>query len=214
MSDADEEGAGGFARGSACATMPDPLAMLVEEHGKVGVVLDGLEAMSQAAEVGAFSDAGRIRDILWFLREFTDGRHHAKEEELLFPVMEMRGLSRESGPTRTMRLEHVQGRKLVTLIAALIEGDGTGRDPDWKEIAWASLAYVRLLRAHIQKENHCIFSIADGILGPTEKDALGAAFLRIDRDWAEKHGPEGAHRVESVLRACHLYLDTLWSRPG
>lgn len=214
MSDTEKDDTGGIARGSASATMPDPLAMLVEEHGKVGVLLDGLVAMAQAAEVGAFSDSGKIRDILWFLREYTDGRHHAKEEELLFPVLEMRGLPREAGPTQAMRLEHVQGRKLVALIEALIGGDGSERGPDWKEIAWASLAYVRLLRAHIQKENHCIFGIAEEILGPTEKDSLGAAFLRIDREWAEMHGPAGAHRVESVLRACHLYLDTLWSRPG
>lgn len=214
MSDTNKQDAGKPAHERASALMPDPVEMLVEEHDKVDVVLDGLEAMAQAAEVGAFSDAGMIRDILWFLREFTDGRHHAKEEELLFPVLEMRGLPREGGPTQTMRLEHVQGRKLVTLIAALIEGDGTGRGPDWKEIALASLAYVRLLRAHIQKENHCIFGIADEILGPTEKDALGAAFLRVDRDWAEKHGPEGERRVERLLSACHLYLDTLWSRSG
>lgn len=184
---------------SACVT--DPVAILVEEHRKIGLILDGLEAVALAAETGAFTNAALIRDILWFLREYADGRHHAKEEQLLFPVLELMGLSREAGPTQGMRMEHVQGRKLVALLAGLTAVDGKRPETDWKETALAALAYVRLLRSHIQKENHCLFAIADELLGPEEKTALAGAFLRVDREWAEAHGPEGELRVEGLLHA-------------
>lgn len=183
----------------ACAT--DPVAILLEEHRKIGLILDGLEAVAQAAAAGAFTNAALVREILWFLREFTDGRHHAKEEELLFPVLELMGLSREAGPTHGMRLEHVQGRKLVALLADMTAVDVDAREPDWQEIALAALAYVRLLRSHIQKENHCLFALADELLGQEEKAALAGAFLRVDREWTEAHGAEGDLRVEELLRA-------------
>lgn len=176
-------------------------------------VLDGLEAMAAAAEVGAFTDAGKILDILWFLREFTDGKHHAKEEEYLFPVLELRGLAAEGGPTGTMRLEHAQGRQLVSLATSLLETPPDG-EPDWKEIALVFQAYVRLLRAHIHKENHCIFGIADEILGPAEKDALAAAFVRVDRKWARVNGQVAEDRVARVLKASRDFVEGLWSNPA
>jgi hemerythrin-like domain-containing protein len=193
--------------------MRNPMEMLVEEHRKVECVLDGLEAMASAAEVGAFSDAEWILEILWFLREFTDGKHHAKEEEYLFPALEARGLAAKGGPTGTMRLEHAQGRQLVSLAASLLKTPSEG-EPDWKEVALVCQAYVRLLRAHIQKENHCIFGIADEILGPTEKDALAAAFGRVDRDWAKVNGEDAEARVERVLKASKKFVDGLWSNPA
>lgn len=195
------------------ARMRNPMEMLVEEHRKVECVLDGLEAMASAAEVGAFSDAGRILEILWFLREFTDGKHHAKEEEYLFPALESRGLPAKGGPTGTMRLEHTQGRQWVSLATSLLGAPPEG-GPDWKEVALVCQAYVRLLRAHIQKENHCIFGIAEQILGPTDKDALAAAFGRVDREWARVNGEEAEARVARVLKASREFVDGLWSNPA
>lgn len=186
---------------SPIATASDPIAILETEHRAIEHVLRGLEAVAEAAAVGAFTNAALIRDVVAFLREYADGRHHAKEEELLFPALELLGLSAEAGPTRGMRLEHVQGRKLVALLGELsAEGESEGKI-DWREVSLAALAYVRLLRSHIHKEDHCLFAIAREMLGPTEKEALGRAFLRVDREWAESRGPEGDARIERVLRA-------------
>lgn len=196
--------------GQEIGTAIDPIAVLKDEHRKIEIVLDGLESMASAAEAGAYPDVRGIQEILWFLREFTDVRHHAKEEELLFPVLELRGLPRESGPTSAMRHEHIQGRKLVKLLGTLLSEESSPV-PDWEQVALASLAYVRLLRAHIQKENHCIFEIAGQMLGSVELDALGAAFVRVDTGWAHKHGPEAGVRLERVLQKCGFFPDRVGS---
>ncbi|MEO6096055.1 MAG: hemerythrin domain-containing protein [Fibrobacteria bacterium] len=194
--------------------MSDPIEMLKEEHRKVECVLDGLEAIAEAASVGAFSDRDLLTEILWFLREFTDVSHHAKEEEYLFPALEMRGMPVIGGPTGTMRLEHVKGRQLVSLAGSLLDPAFAPGGPDWKEIALVCDAYARLLRAHIQKENHCVFGIAREILGPTELDLLGEAFHRVDSDWNASHGSEGLARVERILARSKRYVDTLWCKSG
>lgn len=186
----------------------DPIRILKDEHDKIELVLLGLEGIAKAAAVGAFTNTLLVRDVVWFLREYADAKHHAKEESLLFPVLELHGMDRVGGPTEVMRQEHIQGRKLAALLAELTSGDAPHLEPDWREVSTAALAYVSLLRVHISKENHCLFAIADDIFGPTEKDALASAFRRVDRQWNEVHGREGEDRVMRLLQAFRPTLES------
>jgi hemerythrin-like domain-containing protein len=184
----------------------DPIEILLTEHSQIKTILDGLEAMAEAAEVGAFTDRGTLLEVGWFLKEYTDVKHHTKEEEYLFPVLELLGVPAKGGPTDVMRQEHIQGRKLVGLIHSLLEVDSENSNLQWAEIAGASLAYVRLLRSHIEKEDHCVFGLADGMLTPPEKEALASVFGRVDREWDRQNGTEASNRVEAILGTVKNYL--------
>lgn len=190
----------------------DPIQKLKEEHQEIECVLDGLEAMASAAEVGAFTDEEKILELIWFFKEFTDGKHHSKEEEYLFPILELLGLPSKGGPTEVMRLEHVQGRKLVGLLNSILENGREGSGTDWTELARVALAYVNLLRSHIEKENHCIFEIADDLLGLTEKEAISAVFGRVDQAWLNRNGNEADAHVAGILDMSKAYQDGLWSK--
>ena len=54
---------------------------------------------------------------LWapdFFQQFADQCHHAKEEDVFFPVLKQRGIPEQGGPIGVMLHEHVLGRSCVS----------------------------------------------------------------------------------------------------
>lgn len=149
---------------------------LMDEHRMIEQVLSCVEKMSEIALRDGELDAEAARDAIAFLREFADRRHHGKEEDLLFPAMEQRGFSPENGPTYVMRTEHVLGRELIGRM-----NDAVDRNVA-TDFARAASEYVALLRAHIEKEDHCLFPMAEQALDPAAVAELEQGFRRVDEE--------------------------------
>ena len=62
-------------------------------------------------------DVEHLEMIVKVIREFADGLHHAKEEQLLFPLMVQKGFSNQTGPVAVMLHDHEEGRNFVKGIA-------------------------------------------------------------------------------------------------
>ncbi|MGE0708835.1 MAG: hemerythrin domain-containing protein [Planctomycetota bacterium] len=162
---------------------PFPTAQLNQEHARILRLLDALEALVAAA-AAAPHDAP-LEDLaaaIAALRDYADGAHHGKEEELLFPALERSGLPRHGGPVGCMLREHDEGRALIAdmsdALADLEAGDG-GRAA---ALASAALGYTHLLRLHIQKEDTVLFPLAEQLLGEELKLELLRGFSAIDDD--------------------------------
>ena len=181
-----------------------PTEILMHEHRVIEQVLDCLDAMAARCTQEGRVDGEAALQAIDFFRHFADGCHHAKEENQLFPMMEARGFDAHSGPTAVMRHEHVQGRSLIAAMEAAVprasEGHGDARS------AWLTAArqYSGMLRAHIEKEDHCLFPMADRGLLPADVDDLARQFEAVERD----HIGPGVH--ERYLRLA----DTLAGRFG
>ena len=116
------------------------------------------------------------RKALDFFSHFADQCHHFKEEQVLFPAMEERGIPRDEGPIGTMLMEHEEGRNYVrTMIAAmtLVEAKNEAAKETLLDNA---KAYLRLLREHIQKEDEILFRIADDVIPADEQKELLRSF--------------------------------------
>lgn len=174
-----------------------PMDVLVAEHTLIERMLSCLQAMAEGCRVGKPLDAEAARQALDFFRGFADQVHHAKEEEHLFPLLERRGLVRERGPTGVMLAEHEVGRHFLREMAAAIEA----RDP--ARFAEKSEGYIALLRAHIQKENHCLFAMADQVLSAEDRAALLDAFARQDA------AASGSGALERYRRLAEALADQL-----
>jgi hemerythrin-like domain-containing protein len=136
--------------------------VLTAEHRVIETVLDALEKLAQN-EGSAPADWAKAFD---FIRNFADKCHHLKEEKLLFPALEERGIPREGGPIGMMLAEHEEGRGYVRAMAAALE---TG---DRQLLRTHATAYIRLLREHIMKEDDVLFQMADSILSGDEQQKL------------------------------------------
>jgi hemerythrin-like domain-containing protein len=114
------------------------------------------------------------------IKNYADGFHHAKEENLLFPLMAEKGFSLSQGPVAVMISEHIAGRDFVKGIT-----DGTskfekGDKSALKDIYLNMQGYIDLLRGHIAKENNILFKMADRILSDGDQEKLLKGFAKVE----------------------------------
>jgi hemerythrin-like domain-containing protein len=148
----------------------------------IEVVLGCLDAMAARCQREGRLDEESARQAIDFFRSFADRCHHAKEENQLFPLMERRGFSPHAGPTAVMRAEHVEGRALIAAMEQATPAAARGEDEGRRRWLAAAGGYSALLRAHIEKEDHCLFPMADQHLRPADIDELDRQFAAVERN--------------------------------
>jgi hemerythrin-like domain-containing protein len=159
-----------------------PTEMLRHEHRVIEQVLNCLEKMVQACKEDGRVEAEPAKETIEFFRGFADNCHHAKEESQLFPAIEAKGLGGGCGPVAVMLREHELGRMYIGGMESSLPA-AAGGDAD--AAAWFvqhAESYIRLLREHIQKEDHCLFPAADQQLDEEDEQRLTAAFARVEKD--------------------------------
>ncbi len=172
--------------------------ILRDEHEVILKVLSRIEETAEKIEVSLKVEPEACEELIEILSLFADRRHHGKEEDLLFPKLQQKGLPTEGGPIAVMLYEHVQGRAYIkemsAACAAMRAQDKNGA------AGWASAArgYVDLLRNHIHKENNILFVMAERMLSTQEQMELESAFEQVEaRESADASGA----RVEMLLRS-------------
>ena len=159
-----------------------PTEILSGEHRIIEQVLDCLEIMAQSCAAEGRLDKTSAEQALDFFRNFADRCHHGKEETHLFPAMEAKGFPRQGGPTGVMLSEHEQGRVHVRGMADAIEGAATGESEAVARFVAHARGYVGLLREHIEKEDHCLFTMADQTLTEDDQQRLLEAFAHVEHE--------------------------------
>ena len=97
-------------------------------------------------------------------------------------MMERRGFSPDQGPTAVMRAEHVEGRSHIAVMDGATEDAGGGDAKACSRFVEHARRYVHLLREHIQKEDHCLFPMADEALTDDDQEELARRFERVEHD--------------------------------
>jgi hemerythrin-like domain-containing protein len=174
---------------------------LRNEHGAVLVGLKALDKIVAAIEAGSEQALGDLEQLLEFFRGFVDVCHHGKEEDVLFPELEKRGVDSHNSLIDTLREEHEVGREQVRAISAGLERLRQGDRSALTSIREHADAYGAMLRDHIRKEGNALFPLANQLI---PEDALNGKFEQIER---ERVG-EGKHD------AYHALLHDLKDRYG
>lgn len=149
---------------------------LEEDHVYILRLIDVMEQISKEPD----PDIMHLETIVDLIRNFADGLHHAKEENLLFPKMVEKGFSFQQGPIAVMMNDHVQGRIYVKGMAENISRYKSGDIDSLKNIYLNMRGYMELLRAHIAKENNILFRMADKAFSNEEQQNLLAQFSDIE----------------------------------
>ena len=159
-----------------------PTEILSGEHRVIEQVLDCLERMAQDCAARQRLDGESAKLAVEFLRNFADRCHHGKEEEHLFPAMEAKGFRRDGGPTGVMLYEHEQGRSHIRGMAEAIDDAAVGKREAIEQFVNHAHTYVGLLREHIEKEDHCLFTMADQAFTQEDQDRLLQAFHQVEHE--------------------------------
>ncbi len=81
--------------------------------------------------------------------------------------------------------EHELGRAAVRGMADAIDAAAAGDSAALDGFVTHARTFVTLLREHIQKEDHCLFAMADQALSADDQQTLLAQFAR---NRARRHG--------------------------
>jgi hemerythrin-like domain-containing protein len=179
--------------------MNDPLKVLEEEHRVIEKVLKVLKYISEDVKEGVNPPVDELKKAAEFLRMFADKCHHGKEEDILFPVLESRGIPRLGGPIGVMLQEHEQGRNLVKKMLQAIESIEKGDKSGYMVFSENALYYVELLEAHISKEDNVLYPIGRNVLNEEDAEKLLESFEKIEE---ERMGPgvhEKYHKIAEEL---------------
>lgn len=156
--------------------------VLKTEHRAIERMLAIVEEAARRLHEGQDVDPDVIRSAIDFIRTFADHCHHVKEEDTLFPLLEERGMPRDSGPIGVMLLEHEEGRDYVRGMAAAVEQYAAGDKGAGAAIAENARGYVGLLRDHILKEDTILYPMADNVLSESDQEALVAKFDKLETE--------------------------------
>ena len=174
-----------------------PTDQLMNEHVSIQRMLNVLERVCGKFEAGGEIPPKHLQQILEFIKVFADQCHHGKEEEFLFPAMEEVGIPRDGGPIGVMLAEHAAGRQYVKEMGEAIERYCRGDRTSVPYLMSSAGGYIRLLNAHIEKENGVLFPMAEEHLPEGKQNELLAAFNRVD---VEKIGEAKHGELQNILR--------------
>ncbi|HTZ30865.1 MAG TPA: hemerythrin domain-containing protein [Methylomirabilota bacterium] len=162
--------------------MTSATQILRQEHDAILEMIGSLEAIVHHLQTGETVSIEALNGLTEFFVLFADRSHHGKEEDLLFPMMERKGVPRAGGPLGCMLAEHDEGRGYIREMKENAEGCARGAEDACNRWTKAALAYARLLRNHIWKENEILFQIAERILSSDEQAELARQFAEVQRE--------------------------------
>ncbi|MEM2058502.1 MAG: hemerythrin domain-containing protein [Thermoproteota archaeon] len=179
--------------------MNDPLEKLEEEHRVIEKVIGALKHMVEAMKRDVNPPVEDLRKSVDFLRTFADKCHHSKEEEVLFRVLEERGVPRSGGPIGVMLQEHEQGRSLIKEMLRAVEAIEKGNEHGYIVFSEKASSYIELLEDHISKEDNVLYPIGRNILGKKEMENLSEDFEKIEVEKVGTGVHEKYYRIAEEL---------------
>jgi len=145
-----------------------PIQELVDEHKNILRLLDLGQYIA-----GKKSLDDRLievsKKLIFFVRNYADKYHHAKEEKILFTKVDA-----NTDVIKVMLSEHETGRNFMRLA---MEGIESNNQEQTKE---ALLGYVELLRQHIRKEDKILYPWFEKILSEEQKADIQREFMAVD----------------------------------
>jgi len=179
-----------------------PTRELTEEHRCISPVVAAMEREAESIHATGRIHGQQVQEMVAFTRGFTDGCHHVKEEQALFPVLLERGDQSRSLVDALLK-EHDGGRQRIAAIEAALPAAAAGDQAALSAVARELANYASLLTSHIAKEQHLLFPLTDRTLSAEEQEAMGVAFARIEH---EVTGEEAHHAYMEM--AARIARDT------
>tara|TARA_Y100000310_G_scaffold127274_1_gene126355 strand:+ start:27315 stop:27857 length:543 start_codon:yes stop_codon:yes gene_type:complete len=151
--------------------------ILVDEHKNILKVVDVIEHECDLVESGKKLDKDFFIKAIYFIRNYADKFHHAKEEDILFKELLKDSVQERlhCNPIEQMLHEHEKGRNFVKLTETGVKKGNS------KKVIEDARNYINLIRDHIYKEDNILYPMSDEALDKkTQKDILDR-FSKADK---------------------------------
>ena len=148
--------------------------VLSDEHQNILKVIDSVLAECASIESGKAVDNEYFNNVVYFIRNYADAFHHAKEEDILFKELLNNLENMHCNPIPVMFYEHDEGRQYVSgMVVALKNNE--------KELLIENArGYCYLLENHIYKEDNILYPMAEEALNDDQKSEVEHAYRRVN----------------------------------
>jgi hemerythrin-like domain-containing protein len=180
-----------------------PMDVLRAEHQVILRVIGVLGRLVARSESGDGFEVASLRRCVGFFRDFADACHHAKEEDLLFPALEKRGIPRDGGPIGVMLYEHTLARGLTKDMGDALDACDQGDEGCENQFRETAKEYIDLLTNHISKEDNCLFRMGDNALSDDDQQSLCGKFCEVG---CRTFGGKKREQLEAIADE----LETQW----
>jgi hemerythrin-like domain-containing protein len=184
----------------------DPIETLMNEHRLIERGIDALVAFVDEVRRKESDDRETLGQFVAFIREFADGCHHGKEENILFARMVEAGFPSHGGPIAVMLMEHVEGRGYVQALGELQRQPTPWDASDRQRLADAAYGYGNLLRQHIHKEDAILYPMAEQRLPPEMMQRVADECERFEAHQASSGEHDRLHGLVEQLIARYAPL--------
>lgn len=141
---------------------------LKSDHQNILTHLDDLEKAINQPTI----DHVKVEEFLHFTETFVEP-HHQKEEQVLFPALEKKGIPNEGGPIGMMLMEHTAKRDYLAKMREAL------RESNEDKLKENTQAMISLLRDHIYKEDNILYPCAQDVLTKEELANLASQCEKI-----------------------------------
>ncbi|MCW5979648.1 MAG: hemerythrin domain-containing protein [Bryobacteraceae bacterium] len=185
-----------------------PIEALEAEHRVIQKVVAGMVVLAEKIEAGEDVHVSLLESIVEFLRTFADRCHHGKEEALLFPALQSRGVPAHGCPLGGLTMEHQKGRDMVSELAQAIR-TYAGNEPSARAALVKNLRDLATLYPnHIWKEEYLLFPLAVRVLTLEDQQLLAEKFEDVEHEL----GHEVHERFEKLASKLELEVSGVNSR--
>jgi hemerythrin-like domain-containing protein len=108
-------------------------------------------------------------------------------------------MSRQQGPIAVMLEEHRIGREYVRFMSEALGPARNGDEEAMARLRNAAHGYVQLIRAHIMKEDHVLFNLADHVVRGSSCQSLCVAYGAVCARRFEGHSKEELAALASSI---------------
>lgn len=174
--------------------MPGATDVLRQEHQTIKGALGFAERIAAKINRDEETPPEDVAKLMEFIRLFVEQCHHSKEEEILFPLLEKKGIPADGGPLGVMLMEHDRARGLIDDLG-ITAGNALGQHSAkrWMRAAWE---YSDLMFEHFYKEEEILFKMADRVLSLDEQAAVAGQFKKLE---SEKIGEGKYEQLRAMM---------------
>lgn len=171
----------------------DPIQIMFDEHDvimKTEKIINDLHGYWDTDAAG-YSDM--VNELLTFFVEYSDGYHHQKEEQVLFPAITDHPDFKLFEIIDEFNNHHEGFRQYTTDIREFLESE------EYANSYEALRSYSSELADHMAAENDELFVLAQNLLSENEQEKLYFLFQDIDRQLGIERKAELEQIPESIL---------------
>ncbi|MEK7154476.1 MAG: hemerythrin domain-containing protein [Patescibacteria group bacterium] len=143
---------------------------LKSDHQNILTHLDDLEKVINQPKINHV----KVEEFLRFTEIFAEP-HHQKEEQVLFPALERKGIPNEGGPIGMMLMEHTAKRDYLAKMREAIKENNENK------LKENTQAMISLLRDHIYKEENILYPCAQDALTEEELANLALQCKKLNK---------------------------------